>query len=430
MKKLYEHQKNIVKEDKKKVGLFLGCGGGKTLTALLLARGKTIILAPKTQIEDQNWEREIEENNLKGDFTIISIEKFRKDWDSRPACDTLIIDEAHKSLGVEARTHYVDREEHVKTSQIFDAIWKYVEKHKPERIYPATATISKSAMTVWGCARLLGKDWDFDEYRKVYYWKRKITKAIVGKKGKVFRRSVEIWSAKVDQATKERLARTVKLLGYTGRLEDWNDVPKQIEKNVYLEVTAKQKERIKELKLEYPEPIVRIGKIHQVENGILSGDEFIEPEYFENAKIEWIKDHAVEFPQMIIFCKYTEQIAQYEKELKDEGYPVYTMTGKTKDRGELIAKLKEADEYIFIVQSQISSGWELKKCPVVIFASRTYSWVDLEQGRGRVQRGDNIKANIYINLIVRGYTDEAVHRCLENKVDFNEEIYAKKLFKD
>ena len=429
MKPFYEHQATIVKENKKKIGLFLGCGGGKTLVALCLARKKIIVIAPKTQVEDKNWEREVEENGMKVDMTVVSKEYFRDHWDELPACDTLIMDEAHTMLGVYTNTKYINREEHIDTSQIFDAVWKYVEKHKPERIYPVTATIAKSAMTVWGVAKLLGKDWDFEEFRSVYYWRRKIVrKAMV--KGKLRQRKVEIWSPRVDKATKERLARTVKLLGYTGRLEDWNDVPPQYEKNEWLELTAKQLKRIKELRFEYPEPIVRIGKIHQVENGILAGDEFNAPEYFENAKMEWIKDHSVEFPQMIIFAKYTEQIAQYERELKAEGYPVYTMTGKTKQRGELISKLKKESEYIFIVQSQISSGWELNKCPTVVFASRTYSFVDYEQGRGRVQRGDNIKKNRYINLMVRGYTDEAVHNCLENKVDFNEEIYAKKLFKD
>ena len=55
---LYKHQQIIIDEDKKKCGIFLGTGSGKTRIALLLAQGKILIVAPKTQILDSNWERE------------------------------------------------------------------------------------------------------------------------------------------------------------------------------------------------------------------------------------------------------------------------------------------------------------------------------------------------------------------------------------
>lgn len=427
MKSLYQHQKTIIDEDKEKTGLFLGCGGGKTLVGLLLARGKTLVIAPKTQVSDKNWEREALENGLTVDLTVISKETFRRDWKKLPRFETVILDEAHTMLGVLPATHYVNKQEHIKTSQLFTAVHEYTQLHKPSRIYPCTATIAKSAMTVWGCATILGKTWSFDDFREVYYWRRKIMRT-VKIRGKVSRRSVEIWSPKTDKATKERLATTVKKLGYTGRLSDWFDVPEQTKKNVFLDLTEAQKKRIKEMRFEYPEPIVRIGKVHQVENGVLSPDEFSPAEYFDNAKVEWLKDHAVEFPQMIVFVKYTAQIEAVERDLKAEGYNVYTMTGKTKDRGALLKELKVKDEYILIVQSQISSGWELPECPVVVFASRTYSFVDYEQGEGRILRSGALKKNLYVNLITRGYTDEAVHDCLKNKISFNEEIYAKKLF--
>lgn len=428
MKTLYQHQVAIIDEDKPKTGLFLGCGGGKTLVALLMARGKTIVVAPKTQVEDKNWEREVMENDLTIDLTVISKETFRRDWKTLPACDTLILDEAHTMCGVMPATHYINKQEHIKTSQIFDAVRLYIEKHNPERVYLATATIAKSAMTVWGAGQLLGKTWDFDQFREVYYWRRQIVRA-VRIRGKLQRRKVEIWSPRTDKATKERLANTVKKLGYTGRLQDWFDVPEQTHKNVKLDLHAKQVERIKQFVFEYPEPIVRVGKVHQVENGVLKADEFSPAEYFENTKSEWLKDHAVEFPQMIVFAKYTAQIEMYERELREEGYDVYTMTGATKDRGALLDELKVKDDYILIVQSQISSGWELPVCPVMVFASRTYSFVDYEQGLGRILRSKALKKNLYITLTTKGYTDEAVHQCVTNKVDFNEEIYANKLFK-
>ena len=47
---LYEHQLKIITDNRKKTGIFLGTGSGKTLIALSLARGKTLIIAPKTQV--------------------------------------------------------------------------------------------------------------------------------------------------------------------------------------------------------------------------------------------------------------------------------------------------------------------------------------------------------------------------------------------
>lgn len=428
MKPLYQHQKTIIDEDKEKTGLFLGCGGGKTLVGLLLARGKTLVIAPKTQVSDKNWEREALENGLTVDLTVISKETFRRDWKKLPRFETVILDEAHTMLGVLPATHYVNKQEHIKTSQLFTAVHEYTQLHKPSRIYPCTATIAKSAMTVWGCATILGKTWSFDDFREVYYWRRKIMRT-VKIRGKVSRRSVEIWSPKTDKATKERLATTVNKLGYVGRISDWKDLPPQIYKNVFIDLTEEQKKRIKEMKFEYPEPIVRIGKQNQVENGVLKADEFNPAESFDNGKTEWLKDHAIEFPQMIVFVKYTAQIEHLYKELSLDGYEVFTMTGATQDRGSLLRELENKDEYILIVQSKISAGWELPHCAVMVFASMSYSVVDRIQSEGRISRINNLKSNLYITLIAKGGVDEAIFKCIENKTDFQEQTYCVKLNK-
>ena len=61
----------------------------------------------------------------------------------------------------------------------------------------------------------------------------------------------------------------------------------------------------------------------------------------------------------------------------------------------------------------------------MIFASCDYSFVNLDQALGRIQRADNIKKNLYIYLVVKGGTDEAIHKALSMKQDFNEKLYAK-----
>lgn len=233
-----------------------------------------------------------------------------------------------------------------------------------------------------------------------------------------------VYVAKSDSKSKEDLANLVKKLGYIGRLESFFDVPQQTFKTHYIELTEPQKKRLQGIRLEYPDPIVQIGKKHQIEQGVLSNGHFIEDEVFPSNKLEAILDYATEFPRLVIFAKYTTQIEQIRAALTKAKRKVLVMTGDTKDRGALIAEANASKECVFLCQAQISAGWELPEYPVMIFASRTYSFVDYDQALGRIQRANNIKKNLYITLVVRGGIDEAVEKSLANKCDFNERLYA------
>lgn len=412
MVNFYKHQKAIIDKDPKKCGLWLGTGSGKSLTALALARGTTLVICPKTQKEDGNWDRENDKNDLKVDLTVISKETFRRDHETLPHFDTVIVDEAHTCLGVTPNIRYRNKQAIPKASQLYEALEAFLERTKPSRLYLCTATIIRSPMTVWAAAKLLGKAHDFYKFRSMFY----VRLPMPGR---------EVWQAKSDDISKMALASLVRGIGYTGRLEDFFDVPTQTFRTIPIELTAKQKKRIKEIALEYPDPIVRVGKMHQIEQGVLSGDEFNAPETFDNAKIEKILELALEFSRMVVFCKYRAQIDAIQNAITRAGYASWTFTGDTNDRGGVIAQANASHNGIFICQAQISAGWELPEYPVMVFASRTYSFVDYDQALGRIQRANNIKKNLYINLVVKGGVDEAVDKCLLNKQDFNEKIYAK-----
>lgn len=407
---LYKHQQKIIDEDPKWKGLFLGTGSSKTRIALELAQGKTLIIAPKMQVEDKVWERENKKWNINKNLTILSKETFRRDVNKLPRFDTVIVDEAHHVLGVTPNTRQRKKIIVPRASQLFEALQSFLNTN-PVRFYLVTATPAKSPMAVWAIGTLLKRRWDFFKWRNTFYTKLPIPLR-------------DIWVPKHDTETKERLGKIVQSLGYTGRLQDYFDVPEQIYKNIYVSLTDEQQKRLKELPMEFPDPLVLVGKKHSVENGILNGDEFNDDEVFKNNKDEKILEYAEEFPRMIIFAKYSLQIKHLSSILKANKYPVFTLTGETKDRGELITRLKNLDKYILIVQSQISEGWELPLCEVMIFASRSYSFVHLDQAYGRILRSNHLKKNLYINLIVKGGVDEEVNKCLDNKKDFSEKIYA------
>lgn len=409
---LYAHQARIIDDNPQKCGLFLGTGSGKSRIALALARGKTLVICPKTLRESRTWEREAEKMKIAINLTVMSKEAFRRDSESLPRFDTVIVDEAETCLGVTPNTRQRKRVTIPKASQIFEALEAFLLRTNPEQLYLCTATITRSPMTVWAASKLLGKKWDFYKWRDTFYFRLPMPRR-------------EVWSIKNTEECKDRLAKAVRSIGCVGRLEEWFDVPDQNYKNDFVELNDVQKKRLKELKLEYPDPIVCLGKRLQVENGVLAGDEFTEAERYPHEKLERIIRYAEEFPRLIIWAKYTNQINYYYEELTKKGYKVYLLTGASKDRDTLFKTLKESERAILIAQTKISAGWEWKECPAMIFASREYSISDYIQAQGRIQRTDAIKKNLYINLIVRGGVDEAVHDCLIMKKDFSERTYLK-----
>lgn len=409
---LYKHQQKIIDEDPKKCGLFLGTGSGKTRVALLLARGNTLVICPKTQKEDKNWEREAEKLGLDIKLMVISKETFRRDAHELKYIDTVIVDEAETCLGATPNIKWVKKQPVVRASQLFDELCTFIKRISPSRIYLCTATITRSPMTVWGASQVLGKDWNFYEWRQAFYYRLPMP-------------GREVWMAKNDSETKDRLAKAVQSLGYVGRLEDYFDVPEQTYKTEYVELTAEQKKRIKELSIEYPDPLVLVGKKHQVENGTLKGNEFSETEFFGNEKIEKLKDYVIEFPKMVVFAKYKEQIEQIREAMVKLSKKVFILTGETIDRGAMLAEANQCEDYVFICQSQISAGWELPNCPVIVFASLDWSITSYLQGLGRIHRANNLKKNLYIHLVSRNGIDEKVYKCIMNKQDFNLAIYNK-----
>lgn len=406
---LYQHQLNIIKENKTHCLFALGTGSGKTLTALSLAEGETLVIAPKTTRDDRTWQTNLEKLGKTLPITVISKEDFRLDkFNKDKYYTTIIIDEAHTISGATPSIRYRNRQPIPKCSQVFDKLLDYLSKHPPKRLYLLTATPTRSAMSVWAMAQLLGRKWSFYEFRDVFYFPIKNGRQ-------------EFWVQKNTPEVKERLGRAVRSLGYTGRLEDYFDVPDQSYKVDYLSLTKEQTQRLKEIETEYPDPLVKVGKKHQIENGVLTGDEFSKPETFKDEKIEKILDYASEFPKLIIFAKYTAQVEKIKNALKD--YNVLTLQGHTKDRGQVIKDAEGSKECILIIQSQISAGFELPSFPVMIFASMSYSVVDRIQAEGRILRANALKKNLYITLVIKGGVDEAVYKSILNKQDFNEKIY-------
>lgn len=405
MNPLYTHQKKIIDEDPKRCGVFLGTGGGKSRTALMLAQGKVLIIMPKTQYLDQNWAREASKLDINLDITEMSKEQFKRDHETLPVFDTVIIDEAHTVLGVTPSIRWRNKQPIPKASQIFEAVYGFIKRTNPHRLYLLTATPARNPMCIWAAGALLGKNWNWEAWRQMFYVKLPMP-------------GREIWQVKKDSKSKELLAAYVKSIGYVGRLDDWFDIPPQVEKTITCPLTLTEEKAIKDLPLSCPDPLVLIGKTHQVEQGILRDS----PGNLNN-KLGVIEELLLEYPKVIIFCRYLDQIGMIDNYLREKGIKTYVMTGGTKNRKAVIEEAEASEECAFIAQSQISTGYELPSFRCTIFASMSYSYVDLVQAKGRNLRANKLNKNLYVYL-VSGKIDRAVIDCMHNHKDFDERLYA------
>jgi superfamily II DNA or RNA helicase len=394
---LEPHQQQVIDDNKDKVGLFFDRGIGKTVIALSMAQGKTLVVCKKQQKDEQSFLKECIKFNLTVDLTVLTRDEFRKLHKTLAYFDTLIIDEADQMLNG-AITVWRGQMA-MKSAGIAKALKWYIKNINPKRVYPATATILRTPVVLFNTAYILGVEWNIDEYIKTYYYIRE---------GK----------AKVDTKKEDKFVADARSLGYTGSHKKYKYVPEQVIIPVFLPLTDEQRYYINDVITSYSNTSVQLSKMYQVHNGLLNGNQFSETIRIKNNKTDYILNLAKQHKQMIIFAQHTEQIEELQEILKD--YKLFVLTGKTKKRKELNEEAKKTAEYIFIAQSTISAGWELPECPVTVFAS---GWVadDTIQGEGRVQRGNNLKENIYYYIM----TDTSIDRALYKKLETKKRLYEK-----
>jgi superfamily II DNA or RNA helicase len=221
------------------------------------------------------------------------------------------------------------------------------------------------------------------------------------------------------------IAALVKIIGDTVSMEECVDVPEQVFETEYIKLSVAQINGIKCI----PDilPIVRFTKQHQIENGIMIGDEYNDDKTFDCQKNDRISELCDEFDKVAIFCRYNLQIDNLKNLLEDKYQgtkEVFIINGKVKNRDEIVQKANESKNCIVIINSACSEGYELPNFDVVIFASLGFSFKDYRQSQGRFLRINKLKKNLYIHLI-SGDIDQAVYDSIMNKRDFDIEIYAK-----
>lgn len=405
---LYQHQKGLIAENPLKQGIAFGCGMGKTRTAIFLAenKGTVLIVAPKTTIETKTWENEISEIGSPLKPTIMSKERFKK---GAPGSDVLVLDEAHCFLGVRPETRYRNKVEIPKASQLFEDVMQWIETYKPKAIYLCSATPIPGPMAVWAAMAFMGINPDYFAFRRRFF-----TFLPHIRRG--------VWIPKTDATSESALMNLAAIVWKFKKREDAKDMPALVFKTIDTGISSTQNKALRDIKISYPDPITRIGKMHQIEQGGVDG------EAFDEYKTSEVEELAKEFPKVLVFAKYTAQIDDMASKLKGR-FPkrdILILDGRTKDRKSLLEKAEDQKrQTIVIAQSQVSSSYNLPSFRCMVFASMSYSLVDYEQALGRNQRGEHLVPSVYVHLIA-GDIDKAVHKCLLHKRDFNELLFLQK----
>lgn len=409
--RLYNHQKEILERNPSRHLLCWDTGTGKTYGSLALCYKNTrsiLIVCPKALKE--KWKRDslkfVAEYfgalaPVQGQMTvelpkIISKEEFRRDWETLGYFDALVIDEAHYFSGI--------------NSAMSKNMVKYIKKNRPKFIWALTATPYMSTpWNIYTLARILGYNWNYLSFKEKFFTQ----KYIMGR-----------YIPQVKSNIEPEIAKLVKVIGSTVRLDECADVPEQVIYPEYFKITQKQQSKIKEIKEFEINPVVRYTKYHQVENGALKSDGYTADEFFDTDKNERIIELCTEHKKVAIFARYNLQLEMLKRIVESTGKKIFIINGAVKEKDAVVQEAEAADECVVLINAACSEGYELPSIGLIIFASLSFSYKDYKQALGRFLRINRLKKNVYVHLVTAGSIDESVYESIMKKQDFDMQIYA------
>lgn len=386
--KLYKHQEDWLREKGgvRRSALWWATGVGKTPIGCLwlkmrLTEGKTgLVVCPKGLT--LNWQKELAVWGVEGlneglTVTVMSKEEFKGKTPRR--VDAVIIDEADHFFA----PHF--------KSQLAKSLRKYLNDYDPDVLLLSATPYRSSPWNIYTAATLLGHRWNYRDFEDAFFTKVRMGQRVV---------------PVVKQSEAPRLRAAIARIGDVKTLEECADVPESVEEVIEIHQTPEQKRE--KQGLQDIVPIALFTAYHRIEAG---GD-----------KVERVVRLCEENKKIAIVCRYREQMAVYlaaiEKEMPSR--KVYSIHGDipTAGRQQVVERVRADDEAIILIQSQTCEGFSLESVPVMVFASMDYSYRAMVQMKGRIQRINALKKNVYLYLVC-DEADKAVMASMKRKEDFN-----------
>lgn len=400
---LFKHQKDFLAQKPNKTALVWSCGTGKTRAAIEWAKLNdtyTLIICPKAL--QANWRREVIHWGLKN-WCIATKEEFRRDHKKTDItglghAEQIIVDEVHNGF---LTPHF--------KSQMSKALRDYIKKHNVPRVLLLSATVyTSSPWNIYILATLLGQKWDWKLFNYKYFDQIRMGPRIIP----VPKKGVE-----------KEMAELTKKFASVVNIYDCMDVPLQNHLDPeYFALSERQKKAIKD---NYdPQPIVRYTYQHEIENGILIGNEFKKSEAYEIDKNDRIKALCEENKKIAIVCRYNYQLEQLQFLLRE--FKPYVIQGATTDRDALCLAAEAAEKAVVLIQADCAEGYQLPSFGLCVFASMSYSYVKWEQICGRFLRMDKPSRTTFMYLLTEDDSiDQSVYDAVKRKEDFKINLFKK-----
>lgn len=404
MTTLFAHQKQFLAENPDKTSLVWSCGTGKTRAAIEWAKKthSSLIICPKAL--KGNWIRECERWGLSDMRVLVTTkEDFKKHvkLNAISGYDCVIVDEVHNGFLTP-----------MFKSQMSKALKGYLKKHNVPRVLLLSATVyTSSPWNIYNLAWFTGHEWNWRAFKDKYFYDVRMGPRMI---------------PMVKKGVEKQLAEVVKRIASVVDIHDCMDVPLQFHADP--EHFALSKDQIKAIKDNYdPLPIVRYTAQHEIENGILLGNEFRDNQYFENDKEERISQLVEENKKVAIVCRYNHQIDVLYDYFWAQKKPVFVIRGDVKDRDAITLQAEGAKECIVLIQADCAEGYQLPSFGLCVFASMSYSYTKWEQICGRFLRMDKPSRTTFLYLLTEGDSiDQAVYDSVKKKEDFKIALYGKK----
>lgn len=374
---LLPHQQQFVDQKVRQAILAWGTRVGKTYTICFWMKEfpecNFLLVCPK-RIKGQ-WEGHLKETDVLN-ATVVTKEEVKKmDTDKYTG---LVVDEAH----------WIASPLHSNPSQLTRTIYDWVRQHEDAPVLLATATpISSSPANLHTLATFIGHRWDWKKYRNAFYdlVNRPYVPRPFWEKKKTWRKKIAPLALKVCNIVK---------------LSDIVEVPEQRHDIVKVNLSKETKTLIDNY-----------------------ADESAAKEWYakhqlaqRKEKLQKIRELASDEPKVIVVCRYTGQVAYYEKELSKDR-EVVVLTGKTKDQPKAIKRAHEMTEGYFIAQADTLEGFRGDTFSMLIFASMSNKVVSYEQSIGRMLHLEKERPNQYYYLLA-DEKDYGIYERIQEGKDF------------
>lgn len=397
---LYQHQQDFLAQNPDKTSLVWSCGTGKTRTAIEWAKQsgiRTVVVCPKSL--KANWLREIKRWWKIDYFTVLTKEEFRRDFEKINPVRQIIVDEVHNGFLTPNFKSLMSK-----------ALRKYLKVNTVTRVLLLSATVyTSSPWNIYNLAYYTGHEWSYSKFKYTFF-----NDIRMGMR----------WISQPKKGIEGELAKLTQKIASVVDIHDCLDVPEQLHMDPeYFALTKEQQKAIKDA---YdPVPIVRYTYQHEIENGVLLGNEFRKPQTFKTDKMERILNLVEETAKVAIVCRYNYQIDEIEEMLWHHNQiPIFTIRGDVANRDEITLEAESRPRAIVLIQADCAEGYQLPSFELCIFASMSYAYTKFEQICGRFLRMDKPSRTTFMYLLTEGDSiDQAVYDAIKRKEDFQIQLY-------